>query len=312
MKGYITTCGGGEYALPTLLRYTLRWTGGVPCDSFTLRCPYEAEMAEVLREAVRFTAREDGEVWFAGVVDEWSAACGKDGLVLTLSGRGMAALLLDSEAESVSYELATTEEIVRNHVTAWGVRCGKYDAAACAAYRVANGSSQWKAVRDFARLHAELTPHFERDGTLTLLRGRAGRALVIDGETPVTALAYTDRRYGVIAEALVINQKSGARQTVRNGELYARGGRSRRVFYVPAASGRRLMRCTGEYQIEQSAAGAETLRVTVAGKFDARPGDTAEVSGTKLGVRGRFRVVESARSFDAETGETSEVEMQRE
>ena len=36
-------------------------------DSFTLKCAYEPAMAEVLRRAVRFTAREDGTVEFAGV-----------------------------------------------------------------------------------------------------------------------------------------------------------------------------------------------------------------------------------------------------
>ena len=57
------------------------------------------------------------------------------------------------------------------------------------------------------------------------------------------------------------------------------------------------MRCTGEYQIRKSKEGAETLRVTIAGRFSAAPGDTAVVSGTKLGISGRFRVIECKRRF---------------
>ena len=311
MKGYLTTCEGEVYELPALLAWELSYTGSVPCDSFALKCPYEAAMAETLRRAVRFTAREDGEMTFVGVIDEYEAVCGEKGLLLEMSGRGMAALLLDSEAEAVNYELATTEEIVKNHVTRWGVACAAWEEAEAAGYRVANGASQWKAMYDFAVLHAGLTPYFRADGTLELTSAHRGKRVVIDGQTPVTALAYRDRRYGVIAEALVVDKKAGEKQSVRNESFCARGGRSRRVFYVPSRSDRQTMRCTGEYQIERSKEGAETLRVTAAGRLDALPGDHADVRGTRLGVSGSFRVIELTRRMD-ETGEMSEVSLQRE
>ena len=98
MKGYLTTCDGAQFELPTLLKWEFSYTGSVPCDSFTLRCTYEAAMAETLRRAVRFTAKENGAVEFAGVVDETSVTCDEKGLQLELSGRGMAALLLDNAA----------------------------------------------------------------------------------------------------------------------------------------------------------------------------------------------------------------------
>lgn len=311
MKGYITTCDGAEYELPVLLEWEFSYTGSVPCDSFALKCPYEAAMAETLYRGVRFTAREDGATAFAGVIDEYEARCDEKGMRLEMSGRGMAALLLDSEAEAVSYEKATTEEIIKNHVSRWGVACTAWDKAETADYRVANGSSQWKAVHDFAALYAGLTPHFCRDGTLELKHAHEGKCVTIDAETPVTALAYRDRRYGVIAEALVVDRKAGEKQTVSNKTFCARGGRSRRVLYVPARSGRQMMRCTGEYQIERSKEGAETLCVTAAGRLEAMPGDHADVRETRLGVSGSFRVIELKRKF-GEDGETSEVTMQRE
>ena len=51
------------------------------------------------------------------------------------------------------------------------------------------------------------------------------------------------------------------------------------------------------YQIAKSKEGAETLRVTVAGRFSAAPRDRAHVSGTKLGLAGEFRVIECVRRF---------------
>ena len=82
MKGYLTTCDGAQFELPTLLKWEFSYTGSVPCDSFTLKCAYEPAMAEVLRRAVRFTAREDGAVEFAGVVDECGVTCDEKGLQL--------------------------------------------------------------------------------------------------------------------------------------------------------------------------------------------------------------------------------------
>lgn len=63
----------------------------------------------------------------------------------------------------------------------------------------------------------------------------------------------------------------------------------------------------GMFRLEANA----TLRVTVAGRFSAAPGDRAHVSGTKLGLAGEFRVIECVRRF-GESGEMCEVTMQRE
>ena len=192
MKGYLTTCDGAQFELPTLLKWEFSYTGSVPCDSFTLRCAYEPAMAETLRRAVRFTAREDGTVEFAGVVDECGVTCDEKGLQLEVSGRGMAALLLDNEAESVSYQWATMEEILKNHVTPYGIVCTGYDAVTAAArYRVANGSSQWKALNDFAALHGGIAPYFDKTGALEVKKNRKAARVSIDAKTPGNLL---DRR----------------------------------------------------------------------------------------------------------------------
>ena len=244
MKGYLTTCDGAQFELPTLLKWEFSYTGSVPCDSFTLRCAYEPAMAETLRRAVRFTAREDGTVEFAGVVDECGVTCDEKGLQLEVSGRGMAALLLDNEAESVSYQWATMEEILKNHVTPYGIVCTGYDAVTAAPrYRVANGSSQWKALNDFAALHGGIAPYFDKTGALEVKKNRKAARVSIDAKTPVTALAYCDKRYGVIAEALVV-----------------RGGTFGEEAYAVGAVGQSADDLApGEVRIRSAAAGTEIV-----------------------------------------------------
>ena len=91
MTGRVETADGKVYELPALLEWRLRRTGGVPCDSFRVKCLYSAEMGEALKAACRFAATENGVTRFRGVIDEWSAVCGAEGTVLTVEGRGHAA-----------------------------------------------------------------------------------------------------------------------------------------------------------------------------------------------------------------------------
>lgn len=311
MTGYVITCDGAVYALPVLLAWELRYTGGEPCDSFSAKCPYEAAMVEVLRRANRFRAtEEDGQTAFFGVIDEVEAVCDDKGVHLEIAGRGMAALLMDNEAEAVTYQRASTAEILRCHVTPYGIACGVYDEV-YAPYKVASGSSEWKALSDFTRLCGGFTPYFEQDGRLLLTKKREFPRMMLDGNLPVTALRYRDKRYGVLSETVVVDKSTRVKQIVKNTDFYARGGRCRRVFYAPARSGTQAMRYTGSYQIERSKENAETLEVTVAARFDAKPETVVTVSESKLGVTGAFRVKEVVRRF-GEGGETTALTMQRE
>ena len=51
MTGRVETADGKVYELPALLEWRLRRTGGVPCDSFRVKCLYSAEMGEALKGA---------------------------------------------------------------------------------------------------------------------------------------------------------------------------------------------------------------------------------------------------------------------
>lgn len=168
MTGRVETADGKVYELPALLEWRLRRTGGVPCDSFRARCLYSAEMGEALKAACRFAAAENGVTRFRGVIDEWSAVCGAEGAVLTVEGRGMAALLLDNEAEAVTYQRAALSEILKDHAAVCGVAWEpRGEVYGTGEYAVASGSSRWKAIEGFAR-RCGLTPYFTREGVLCL------------------------------------------------------------------------------------------------------------------------------------------------
>ena len=113
MQGVLTCWDGRRITLPDVVRWKFQYGCGTPCDSFQLTCLWEPGEADVLAEAVSFTAAEDGETVFTGVVDECERGWDSSGGTLTVAGRGMAARLLDNEALGADYQVATLEDILR-------------------------------------------------------------------------------------------------------------------------------------------------------------------------------------------------------
>ena len=125
MKARIITCTHQVLELPALLEWNVVHTGGVPCDSFSVTFFYDASMKEPLHLAAGFAALENGAVMLRGIVDEYTVELDAGGLTATVCGRGYAARLLDNESRPMTYETATLEEILRNHVTPYGITAAR-------------------------------------------------------------------------------------------------------------------------------------------------------------------------------------------
>ncbi len=299
MKGIVTDCAGERWVLPMLTAWRLEYAAGSPCDSFWLRCPWDAGNTARPADWVRFQGEHEGERVFTGVVDECQVSQGSGGGELELSGRGLAALLLDNEALGQDYGTATLEDILRDHVTPYGIETVPGAALpAVPRFSVAAGSSDWSVVYDFARYYGGIVPRFDRQGRLVLAGWEDGGELLINDDTAVTALVCRDRRYGVLSQVLVRDRYSGAVQTVDNAAFLAKGGSARRVVTMPGRSSYKTMRYTGQFQLDRSAAGLEELEVTVAGAFCAWPGDLVRIARSGWDRNGLFRAAQVTVGMD--------------
>ena len=301
----LITADGRQYQMPTLLTWDIRRTGGVPADSLEVTAVYDGALQEVLPLAYRFVAYRDDTVILRGVVDEYQVEASEDGLLLRVSGRGMAALLLDNEAEAVTYQKATTAEILRTHVFPWGVACNRWRSLSCGTYKVTSGSSQWKALSDFTQKAGGFTPWFTAAGELVVepLAG-SGTRRKVDGTAPVLSCLRREQRYGVISEILIKDRTRKTSQTVSNSEFQRLGGSRRQVLYMPSASTYDAMRYTGNYQIQQSREGTRQVEVRLSGAFSAAPGDVVDLTYEPLKLYGTYDVVEAATEGGA-SGETT-------
>ena len=308
MTGRIITSDHRTYDLPALLAWNVTYTGSVPCDSYTVTCLYDRTMAEPLHLAAGFLALGDGgEVLLRGIVDEYAVELTEGGLTVTVAGRGYAARLLDNESRPVTYQGATLEEIVRCHVTPYGISCAEIaPVSASSVYTVASGTSQWKVLENFCRTYGGFSPRFRRDGLLVAAPEQdSGRRVDIGADSPILSCVLREDHYGVLTGVLVIDKTRNVSYSVQNQDLMARGGQCRRVVYTPGQSTWAAMRYTGEYQIQRSREEELAVEVELAGCFLAFPGDVVRLRLEALGIDGEYRVAEAENRASPETGEVS-------
>lgn len=306
MTGRIFTSDHKVYELPALLEWNVVHTGGVPCDSYLVKFLYDREMAPVLQRAAGFIGLEDGQVVARGIVDEYTVELGRDGMTATVSGRGAVARLLDNESRPVTYQNATLEEIVRCHVTPYGIACKELaDVRATSVYTVPAGVSQWKALADFCETYGGFLPRFAVNGALVAAPEKdSGKRLVIDDTAPILECVFREDHYGVLTEALVIDKKRNLSYSVKNQDMIDKGGQCRRVIYTPGQSTWAAMKYTGEYQIQKSREDETVVTVTMPGSFLAFPGDRINLNLSRMGLNGEFRVAEAENRFSARNGGT--------
>ena len=306
MTGRIITSDHRVYDLPELLEWKVVYTGSVPCDSYTVTFLYDKSMGEALHLAAGFLAVGSGEILLRGIVDGYDVAWTPDGLLATVFGRGYAARLLDNESRPVTYQGVTLEELIRRHVTPYGITAAEIaPVSATSTYTVASGTSQWKALENFCRTYGGFSPRFRRDGLLLAVPEGAGeRLLSLDDSSPVLSCTLREDHYGVLTEVLVIDKTRNVSYNVRNPDMIARGGQCRRVVYTPGQSTWAAMRYTGEYQIRRSREEETSIEIKLPGTFLAFPGDSVRLDLNTMGLSGTYRVEEAENTASPRTGET--------
>lgn len=300
MEFWLTGWDGSRMELPQTLTWKLCYGLGEPCDSFQLMCIWDEAAAAALGKAARFHAAEDGEKQFTGVVDECETAWGPEGGRLRIHGRGMAALLLDNEAVGADYQVATLADVLRDHVTPYGIAAaGAARLPAVPGFSVDTGSSEWAVLYRFARYHGGVIPWFDREGRLRLDGLEQNTRRIIGPETPVTRLALNEKRYGVLSEVLVRDRTGRGSRRVVDQTFLDQGGQRRKVLTLPRKSGYEAMRYSGEYQLQRSAEERRMVTLRAAAGGLAWPGELVEPRLERPKVSGIWRVRESETGVDA-------------
>ena len=293
MTGILTSWDGTDYQLPQSYEWRFCYGLGSPCDSFLVRTLWDGGRADLLAQCNRFRAVWNGQTVFTGVVDECESCWDENGTCLTVQGRGMAALLLDNEAVGADYQVATLDDILRDHVTPYGIAVGERgNLPAVSPFSVDTGSSEWQVVERFARYYGGVSPRFDRLGRLMLDQLPQTEGYVMGENTAVAALTLREQRYGRYSRILVRDTAGKTVQTVEDEAFTAQGGQSRKVLTMPNKTGFEAMRYSARYQLDCSAQEARRLEVRLTQLFPAWPGELITVSGRWPGCGGQWRIQE--------------------
>lgn len=293
MNCWVLTGDGRKISLPTVTKWNFNYGMGTPCDSYEVTCLWEMGQELELAGACRFFAENAGERVFTGVVDEYACVLDGRGGRLELSGRGMAALLLDNEAMPVEYQTATAADLVADHIAPYGIQTvGGGGLKSVQSFHVTAGSSEWSVVREFMAYYNGVEPRFDQEGRLLMDEPADGALLSVDDRTPVSAMEYRRDRYGVLSQVVVRRRTAAGSQSVTDEEFIAQGGMARRIVSVPNTTGTAAMRYTGDYQLRASRSGMVRCTLTAAGGFLVWPGQLVRVERTGFGANGLYRAVQ--------------------
>lgn len=303
---------GSIHYLPELISWEFCHGFCQPCDSFRLSFLWTNDMAGILEKACGIKAVHEGRVVFKGRIDEYCLRAGSSGGITEMSGRGMQALLLDSEAESADYYNPDLTYILSRHVQPLGIN--EIDTAGAAGstavFTVESGASHWGVLEEFARFCCDVKPRFSPDGALIMNGEGRGDSYVIDSTTPFTEMEYRQDRYGVISSVKVKKYSGSGELTMENPEFKNIGGSCGRVINVPRKTSYDSMRFTARYRLDRSQEDFRKLFVTLPWAFAAFPGDKVELKDSPMGVDGAFLVVGSRCRCDG-AGISTRLEMRR-
>ena len=301
MIGIVKSAKGTASQLPALLQWSVKRTDGDPCDSFSVQFACGKETKAVLEQAAEFQAYEKGKLVFTGIVDDFELRLGKDGALAEVTGRGMAARLMDMQTAAAEYVSAQLTDILNAYVRPCGVsKIEAEEMGPVANFVVQTGATCYQALAGFCRHSAEIYPRFLADGTLVLKKEAPGKDITLSGR--ILRAQYVRNRYGVAARQVLINTRNGARQEATYAQFQAVGGT--RVQYAGRTGDKiRASFRTAKQRLDDTKRDEKLLYVTCAGSFLAEPLDKVAVSVAALGVSGTFTVQEVQSSCD-ETGLT--------
>lgn len=309
MTGYVTLHGGKTWKLPPLLQWSIEATDGAPCGAFSVEFAYAPEDVSALQQATRFYAEQDGARVMTGVVDDVTVRLTKNGRLAEVTGRSLAALLLDTQVRAAEYQSAQLEDILTAYVRPCGVtQIQAQKMGAVGNFVIETGYNCYQVLAGFCRHSADIIPRFAADGTLMLKRSGTGARRVFDGGC--VSATYTLDRYGALATQILVNTRNGQQQVAQNAEFQAMGGFGTHVAGLTGQKIRASWR-TAQQRIDDGWRGARLLRLTMPGSFLAEPGDLAAVSMAELGIAGTF-VVQSVRSQCDDRGALCTMEMRPE
>lgn len=197
------TASGVDIVLSAPLSLFINREEDVPADDLTAVFAYTAPLPEL--SEIRVT--DGDEILFSGIVDEQSVFCSANGIVLKITARSMAALLLDNEAQPQCYDRPCADDMFRRHILPLGITrysCDRQERPA--RFEILKGMSQWQALSLFCRSCLDSAPSVTPDGCVMMCEHKKAEAPLCFGGReglPITEGIVKIKRYKRLSRIFV-------------------------------------------------------------------------------------------------------------
>ncbi len=184
----ITDCEGVKKDVSSPLTVILNSETDVPADDLTVTFPYNKELSE---NADYITAFNNGKLIFKGQIDEISNIKTSRAVITKITARSLAALLLDNEAEPVTYINPASEFIFNKHLKPFGIT--EYTADEVPFYgslKIDKGMTHWQVFKNFCKNLYGVDPRITGDGK-ALFKGYDVKEIVTFGDLSGDIVYYS-------------------------------------------------------------------------------------------------------------------------
>lgn len=278
---YITDTDGKRRLLDTAVSIALNSELIVPADDITVTFPYDKGITE---NADTITACIGDKIVFTGKIDEVVNLCSSSQAVTKISARSLAGLLLDNEAEPVTYYCPASDFIFNRHLKPYGIVGSDADGTPYVGLlRIDKGMSEWQVFESFCKYKYGSVPRITGDGR-ALFKGFAGSGKVMfgsGGDVDYRVVRENNKRCELISEVRVKLDEYGS----YSSRVYNNNPDSKsicRIRYVNATNDTMSLG-TADALIDSGNAASYSVTLECIGCYVDILGCAAEVCDSTLG-----------------------------
>lgn len=264
-----------------LLSVVLNSENDVPADSIAVTLPYDKNLVLNVHTIV---AEIGKKVVFRGAVDEIISLCDDKQAITKFTARSPAGLLLDNEAEPVTYYCPSAEFVCNKHLKPFGIEAQDTDNTLLSNYfRIDKGTTHWQVLENFCKIRYGTSPHIDGDGK-AYLKGKKRDERLIFGKGGIDYISVKENRKicELVSRVRVkVDEFGGYASNIFNGNPECKG--VERVRFVDAAMETGGLK-TVDRIIENSNKNSYCIMILCSGCVVDVMGCRAEIRDERLGI----------------------------
>lgn len=310
LRFVVTYTDKTELMLNDVLTVTMDCELSVPADNIIITCPYNNILSE---KADYISAFRGDKLIFKGQIDDIVSIKNSKGVITKITARSLASMLLDNEAEPVTYNNPASEFIFNKHLSPFGIQ--NYEADEKPFYgslKIDKGMTHWQVFENFCRNRYGVIPRISGDGKAYFCGYKGDKVISFgddSGDVTYYSIKKSNHRCKIISEVKLKLSEYG----LYNGAIKNTNPDSKsinRVRYVNATSDRRTIH-TADTIIAQSNIDSFEAYLEAKGCYVDLIGSRAEINDSVFG-KTKGLVVKKARYTLDSTGEKTTFELRKE